>query len=373
MKSEIQKFIVENANTKEGVLFLPTSGKPKSFVLVVDNFEERKSTLSEIAKPITQLGIGVFAITFSGEKKVADLNLLDFHALASEIEYASRFLAENHMPISVVFGHSFAGISALLATPDLETAKAVFTLNTPRFFPDVVSQETDEILENLEKKAALFPLEILQKIEIPHHILHDKNYKKITCRNAEILFEQATEPKRLKIHESENALKESVNYLTNWIKENLETSEEKNDESLADIVATLKKEDGFTTKIKAGEHEFLADEPKSMGGKDQGPTPYDLLSAGLSACTVMTIQMYAKRKKMSLDTVEVHTTYSNDHLEDCENCEEEEAKIDVFTRKIKFSGDLSETEIKKLLQIADKCPVHKTLITKTDIKTELIN
>lgn len=373
MKTEIQKFIIENAHTKEGVIFLPESGKPKSFVLVVDHFKDRKSVLTEIARPITELGLGVFAITFSGEKKITDLNLLDFKALVSEIEYASRFLAEKYMPISVVLGHSFAGIAALMATPDLETAKAIFTLNTPRFFPDLVSQEVNKKIEDIENNAALFPSERLQKIKPPHHILHDKKEKHIVFRNAEILFEQATEPKRLKIYEGENSLKEPVNYLTNWIKENLEISEQKNDESVADIVAILKKEDGFTTKIKAGKHEFLADEPKSMGGKEKGPTPYDFLSAGLSACTVMTIQMYAKRKKIGLETVEVHTTYSNDHFEDCKNCEEEEAKIDVFTRKIKFVGDLSEAEIKKLLEIADKCPVHRTLITKTKIKTELIN
>ena len=118
---------------------------------------------------------------------------------------------------------------------------------------------------------------------------------------------------------------------------------------------------------------MLADEPKSFGGNDFGPSPYEYVSAGLSACTAMTIQMYSKRKKWDLENVEVHTSYEKRHAQDCENCEDPSAKIDTFIRQIKFEGNLDEKQTKRLLQIADKCPVHKTLHSETQVITTVID
>jgi len=121
-----------------------------------------------------------------------------------------------------------------------------------------------------------------------------------------------------------------------------------------------------------GNHHLTADEPTSFGGNDFGPSPYELVSAGLSACTVMTIQMYAKRKGWPLENVEVHTSYGKSHAQDCDDCETNSAKIDTFNRDIRFKGDLDEKQIERLLQIADKCPVHKTLHSDTQIVTKVI-
>ena len=137
------------------------------------------------------------------------------------------------------------------------------------------------------------------------------------------------------------------------------------------VVASLDAEDAFTTQLKVGSHYMIADEPKSFGGNDYVPSPYEFVSAGLSACTVMTIQMYAKRKGWQIDNVEVHTSYSRSHAENCEDCENPNAKIDIFHREIKFNGNLDEQQRFRLLQIADKCPVHKTLHSETQVITEL--
>ncbi|MGB5556243.1 MAG: OsmC family protein, partial [Flavobacteriaceae bacterium] len=106
---------------------------------------------------------------------------------------------------------------------------------------------------------------------------------------------------------------------------------------------------------------------------DYGPSPYELVSAGLSACTAMTIQMYVKRKGWSLENVEVHTSYGKFHAADCGNCESENAKIDTFNREIRLLGDLDEKQAARILQIADKCPVHRTLSSKTQVVTKLID
>jgi len=125
--------------------------------------------------------------------------------------------------------------------------------------------------------------------------------------------------------------------------------------------------------MKVGNHFITADEPKDFGGNDYGPSPYELLSASLSACTVMTIQMYTKRKNWKVDLVEVHTSYNKSHAVDCENCETDSAKIDTFQREITLTGDLDEKQKARILQIADKCPVHKTLHSKTQIITALVD
>ena len=117
---------------------------------------------------------------------------------------------------------------------------------------------------------------------------------------------------------------------------------------------------------------MIADEPSDFGGNDFGPSPYELVSAGLSACTAMTIQMYVRHKGWDLQNVEVHTSYSKKHAEDCADCENSKAKIDTFERDIKLTGDLDDKQKERLLQIANKCPVHKTLHAEVQVKTRLI-
>ena len=114
-------------------------------------------------------------------------------------------------------------------------------------------------------------------------------------------------------------------------------------------------------------------EPKKDGGNDYGPTPYQLISGGLAACTAMTLRIYAERKKWELKNVEVSIEYGKEHAKDCMDCENEHAKIDTFTRYINIKGSLDEKQITRLLEIADKCPVHKTLHNKIQIITHLIS
>ena len=138
-------------------------------------------------------------------------------------------------------------------------------------------------------------------------------------------------------------------------------------------MASLDGDDYFTTQMKVGSHYMIADEPTEYGGNDFGPSPYELVSAGLSACTVMTIQMYARRKGWAIDNVEVHTSYSKSHAVDCENCEDDTSKIDTFQREIRLTGNLDEKQRAKIMEIADKCPVHRTLHSETQILTKLLD
>ena len=133
----------------------------------------------------------------------------------------------------------------------------------------------------------------------------------------------------------------------------------------------VKQADGkFAQRIAAGPHAMRADEPRAYGGDESGPTPYDLVLAGLGACTSMTIKMYADRKGWPVDDIEVKLIHKKIHASACETCETEDGKIDHIHRSIHIGGDLSEEQRLKLLEIADKCPVHRTLHSEVHITTE---
>ena len=128
---------------------------------------------------------------------------------------------------------------------------------------------------------------------------------------------------------------------------------------------------GFAQEIIAGPHQFASDEPTSVGGTDSGPTPYDLLLAGLGSCTSMTIAMYARRKQWALEGVTVRLRHSRVHAEDCADCETRQATLTLIERDIELEGVLDEEQRAQLLAIANRCPVHLTLTSQVSIKTRL--
>lgn len=129
---------------------------------------------------------------------------------------------------------------------------------------------------------------------------------------------------------------------------------------------------GFAQEIVAGPHRLTADEPIEAGGKDLGPGPYDLLLAALGSCTSMTVAMYARLKKWPLESVTVNLRHSKIHATDCRDCETKEGKIDRIEREIHLAGNLDAEQQKRLLEIADKCPVHRTLESEIDIQTRAV-
>ena len=129
---------------------------------------------------------------------------------------------------------------------------------------------------------------------------------------------------------------------------------------------------GFAQEIHAGPHRLHADEPVSAGGTDTGASPYDLLLAALGACTSMTVAMYARRKAWPLEEVTVHLRHAKIHAADCAECETKEGMLDRIERDIHFAGSLTEEQRSKLLEIASKCPVHRTLTSEIDIRTRVV-
>lgn len=128
---------------------------------------------------------------------------------------------------------------------------------------------------------------------------------------------------------------------------------------------------GFAQEIQVGGHRLHADEPVSVGGTDTGPSPYDYLLAGLGACTSMTIRLYADRKQWPLQGVTVYLRHTRIHAADCTGCETKEGKVDRIEREIELGGPLTDEQRARLLEIAERCPVHKTLTSEIRIDTLL--
>lgn len=142
---------------------------------------------------------------------------------------------------------------------------------------------------------------------------------------------------------------------------------------MSEVIVRESEKNKLVQEITTGHHVLIADEPIEQGGSDEGPSPYDFLLAGLGACTAMTVRMYANFKKIPLEKIIVRLTYNKIHAQDCENCDSSDAKLDHIDRVIELIGDdLTLEQRDKLLAIANKCPVHKTLTSKIDITTELL-
>ena len=134
---------------------------------------------------------------------------------------------------------------------------------------------------------------------------------------------------------------------------------------------TVRSTTGLRQEVRAGAHALVADEPVSAGGHDAGPDPYSLLLAALGACTAMTLRMYAARKEWPLDGVDIELTHSREHAADCVGCDDPGAKVDVITRRIWVKGDLDAAQVARLTEIAQRCPVHKTLVAGVRVRDEV--
>ncbi|MCL6272943.1 bifunctional alpha/beta hydrolase/OsmC family protein [Muricauda sp. 2012CJ35-5] len=403
----LQKVSFKNADGQSliGRLELPVDQHPHNFAVFAHCFTCNKNLLAvkNIGKALTSHGFGVLRFDFTGlgesDGDFADTN---FSGNVQDLVAAANFLKENYSAPSLMIGHSLGGAAAIFAASELDSIKAVATIGAPAN-PIHVKHLLQSGIEEIEntgkavinlsgrdftiKKQFLVDLETKSLPETakamrkPLLVLHSPQDDTVGIKNAEEIYIAAHHPKSFVSLDGADHLltrKEDSLYvgevISGWAKryvDNLETNN-KGLKTKHQVVASLDANDGFTTQMKVGNHYMVADEPTSFGGNDFGPSPYELVSAGLSACTVMTIQMYARRKGWPVDNVEVHTSYSKSHAEDCEDCENPSAKIDTFRREIKLQGDLDDNQKARIMQIADKCPVHKTLHSETQVISKLV-
>lgn len=383
-----------------GYIDLPLNQSPHNFVLFAHCFTCNKNFRAprNISESLTMRGYGVMRFDFTGlgesDGEFADSN---FSGNVDDLLAAAEFLQQDYQAPSLLIGHSLGGAAVIFAASLLSSVKAVATIGTPSKV-DHVSHLLQSGIEEIKKegKAVIniggrdFTIkeqfledlkenhlsDILEDFRKALLILHSPRDKTVSIDNAEELYLKAWHPKSFVTLDTADHLlsrQEDSLYagqvIGSWATRYLEIPEQSDLDSEHQVVANLG-EEGFTTQIKAGDHYFVADEPVKVGGNNFGPTPYELISAALAACTSMTVQMYARRKKWEVENVETHVSYSRSHAKDCRECDSDSAKIETFNRLVSIKGELDEKQKNRLLEIADRCPVHRTLTSYATVSTE---
>lgn len=385
----------------DGNIDFPIDKKPLSYALFAHFFTGSKNftAVRNISRALTHNRIAVMRFDFAGlgksEGKFEDSN---FSTNIDDLIAAANYLKENYESPKIIVGHSLGGAAGVFAANKIESIQAIVTIGAPsnpshveHLFEDHIEdinlegEATFEIsgraftikkhfLEDLNSKNMT---KLLQKTRKPILVLHSPQDKIVEIANAKEIYNAAHHPKSFISLDGANHLltnKEDSFYvgevLASWAKRYVLFNEEPELNTDKQTVVRIGRTK-YSTEIVARNHSILADEPKKYGGKDSGLTPYELLLASLGACTAITLRMYADRKKWDLDEVLVHLEHYKQHAEDCLSCEDSPAKIDKFVRTIELIGNLTFEERKRLLQIANRCPVHKTLENKIEIETVL--
>ena len=376
----------------------------RAYALFAHCFTCSKDILAarRIAAALSRSGIAVLRFDFTGlgssEGEFASTN---FSSNVDDLVSAMHYLRDNFSAPKILIGHSLGGAAVLAAAAKVAEVTAVVTINAPA--------DTSHVLENLgcsiediEKEGEADVTLAGRTFRIKKQFVEDvrsTNLEKaigsmrksllimhapldetVGIDNAARIFSAARHPKSfISLDTADHLLTrpEDANYAAEviavWVSRYIPEDKPQGEEAIEHVRVTETLESKFQNTVLAGRHRLFADEPESVGGLDSGPTPYDFLSMALGACTSMTLRMYANHKKIDLGRVSVDVSHAKIHANDCEECTDEEraggGRIDRFERVISVEGEIPEALAGKLEEIANKCPVHKTLEGSSKVHT----
>ncbi|MBW3535098.1 MAG: bifunctional alpha/beta hydrolase/OsmC family protein [Gemmatimonadetes bacterium] len=406
MRNERVTFAGAHGDELSARLSLPPDGEVVACALFAHCFTCSKDLkpVVNISRALTQARIAVLRFDFTGlGESEGDFADTTFSSNVDDLLAAAEYMAEAVEAPTLLVGHSLGGAAVLQAAASLPSVRAVCTIGAP-FDPAHVKHLFSTSLDAIEASgdaevtiagrpftvsrdfvrdlAGHHMEEVIGSLRRPILIFHSPVDRTVGIENAAKVYEAARHPKsfvslddadHLLLEERDSLYVGSV--LAAWAARYIDLpAEPETLEALRDDgrVAARTTSGAFRTEILARGHALLADEPKAVGGENLGPTPYDLLAAALGACTTMTLRMYADRKGWPLEEAVVRLRHSKLHAEDEERCESEEARLDRLDRDLELTGALDEAQRARLLEIADRCPVHRTLSAGVRIETELV-
>ena len=404
MKSEKIRFAGHAGDKLAAVIEWPEDEKPLAFAVFAHCFTCTKNIKAavNICRALSHRRIAVLRFDFTGlGESGGEFAATTFSDNVADLVAAADFFARDHRPPEILIGHSLGGAAALQAANKIEAVQAVVTIGAP-FQPAHALQHLGEarkqvaasgeaevaiagrkftirqsFLDDLEKHQ---PEEVLRELKAALLVMHSPRDKVVGIDNAAAIYLAARHPKSfISLDPADHLLarrKDSeyaADMIAAWVRRHVELGHEAKEfpEVIDNRVTARTPSGGFRTDLFVNGHALVADEPKSYGGTDEGPSPYDYLLAALGACTGMTLQMYAGRKEWPLEAAVVRLHHSKIHAEDCAHCEDPGHKIDRFEREIELLGELDGAQQQRLLEIADKCPVHRTLEADVLIETVL--
>lgn len=379
------------------------AGDPVGYALFAHCFTCSKDSRAArwISEALAALGIAVLRFDFTGlGSSEGEFANTDFSSNIEDLVAAADHLRSTRQAPALLVGHSLGGAAVLAAASRIPEAQAVVTIGAPSDPCHVTSLFADQIavirdrgegevsvggrpfrirrdfLDDAAQQRLLDRVADLRKALL---ILHAPADQVVSIDNAADIFTAARHPKSFVSLDGADHLlsrRRDAQYagdvIAAWAGRYIgRPSEDRPAGAAGEVTVSETGRGTFQQSITMGPHRLIADEPVDVGGLDSGPSPYDLLLAALGACTSMTLRMYAERKGLPLERVSVSLQHYRIHAADCETCDTARGQIDRIERHIRLEGDLDEPTARRLLEIADKCPVHRTLTSEVDIRTEL--
>ncbi|CCF00391.1 Putative OsmC family protein (plasmid) [Sinorhizobium fredii HH103] len=380
------------------------NGPLRAFALFAHCFTCSKDLAAarRIAAELAREGIAVLRFDFTGlgssEGEFASTN---FSSNVADLLSAADYLRQHYQAPSLLIGHSLGGAAVLAVAGNIPEVRAVATIGAPADVGHVL-KNFGTSLEEIEKSGAaevdlagrtfLIRKQFVEdaraqrikdavaSLKKPLLILHAPLDQTVGIENANEIFLAAKHPKSFVSLDKADHLLTNLEdaafagrIISGWLTRYLAADTPQGTEPTEHVRVTETGEGKFQNAVQAGSHRLFADEPETVGGLDSGPSPYDFLSIALGACTSMTLRLYADHKKLALGRIGVDVSHAKIHARDCEECTEPErsdgGRIDRFERVVSIDGEVSEELRSKIAEIADKCPVHRTLEAVAKIKT----
>ncbi|MEP5763752.1 MAG: bifunctional alpha/beta hydrolase/OsmC family protein [Halieaceae bacterium] len=355
---------------------------------------------SRIARALTAEGIAVLRFDFTGlGNSDGDFANTNFSSNLQDLLAAVDFLRENYEAPALLIGHSLGGAAVLAMAADVPEVTAVATIGAPHRAEHVAhnfSASLEEINASGEAQVDLggrqfrIKKQFLDDLDSYEHsdlgklrkavlVMHAPLDATVSVTEAEKIYLEARHPKSfISLDDADHLLSRKADSeyaarsIAAWASRYLPAAADSPQASVSrGHVRVEEKDHKFAQHVHSDSHYWLADEPTSVGGNNTGPDPYEHLLAALGTCTSMTLRMYANGKKLALEHVAVELRHSRDYYKDCQECDESAAQIQVLERVVTLQGDLTDEQRQRLLQIADRCPVHRTLHGELEVKTLL--
>jgi len=394
-------FANESGDALSGILDSPATARACALFAHCFTCSKDLKAAVNLSRALTAAGIAVLRFDFTGlGESEGDFADTSFSGNVADLVAAARFLEREHMAPAILIGHSLGGTAILQAADSIPSAVAVATIGAPArpaHVAGMLEGSLDALAADGEATVQLGgrPFRIrqhfiddLERHRLPQsiaglgkalRIFNSPADAIVGIDNASELFLAARHPKSfVSLDQSDHLLTraEDSRYvgtvLAAWAGKYL-AADRAEPELLAAAGETVARvgAQGFRADMCAAGYGLIADEPESQGGTGLGPSPYDLLSAALASCTAMTLRMYADHKKLPLESATVRIRHDKVHARDCADCETVEGKVDEFRRVLALEGRLDDAQRKRLLEIADRCPVHRTLHGEVRVRTSL--
>ncbi len=406
MPTERFQFTGEGGHQLAAALELP-DGEVAAYALFAHCFTCGKDTLAakRISVALAAQGIAVLRFDFTGlGSSEGEFANSTFSSNVADLVRAADHLRETRKAPSILIGHSLGGAAILAAAGKISDARAVVTIaapSDPAHVTGLFREHVDTIRAQGEVEVSLAGRPFRIKREFLDDVAEHELMKDVTglhkallimqspvddtvgIDNATKIFVAAKHPKSfVSLDHADHLLSKpadavyAADVIAAWASRYVEAAKPAKAADTADVprqvVVQETRKSKFNQAVTIGPHHLVADEPIAAGGADAGPGPYDFLLAGLGACTSMTMRLYADRKSLPLDRVTVTLKHSKIYAKDCAECETREGMLDQIERDIAMDGALDAEQRKKLMEIADKCPVHRTLTSEIRIVTRAV-